>query len=256
MLNNLEDRMDKASLELKQRQQRLSDLERRLKEEQKECEMFREANKKINERVAQLNYEKKKMEDDLKKEKERDKKEGRVMVNDKDKEKFKKIVEDNYRMKFKMQELLAQVKALDKENKQAMDKFKNFINNSGLTDEQKRMLLAKADELFTLDLSSKLNIRELEVMSKVDNEMLKDPMIRAMIGDPIAMVKKLKLEEKEKIAKRADPSYSQDFDPNLLEDGQKIMIRKVKKKVKVLNANGEWVDQVRGRRVCVCLGPC
>ena len=40
------------------------------------------------------------------------------------------------------------------------------------------MLLGKVEELFTLDLSKRLNLRELEHMSKIDNEMLKDPFIR------------------------------------------------------------------------------
>jgi len=54
------------------------------------------------------------------------------------------------------------------------------------------MLLGKADELFDLDIANRLNLRELEVMSKIDNEMLKDPLIRSIVGDPVAMVKKIK----------------------------------------------------------------
>lgn len=105
------------------------------------------------------------------------------------------------------------------------------------------MLLAKVDELFTLDLSKRLNIRELEHMSKIDNEMLKDSFFKSVIGDTVGLIKKIKQEEKEKKAQRANPNYDADFDPNLLEDGQKIITRKVKKKIRRLNSKGEWVEE-------------
>lgn len=155
----------------------------------------------------------------MKKEKEKEKKENKVVMNEKDKERFKNLVEENYRMKLKLKELIDEIKLLEKENKGALDKFKNFINNSGLSEEQKKMLLGKAEELFAIDMSKRLNLRELEVMAKIDNEMLKDPLIRQIIGDPVAMVKKIKQEEKDKVKMRQNPNYDADFDPYLLEDG-------------------------------------
>ena len=56
------------------------------------------------------------------------------------------------------------------------------------------MLLNAADEMLKLDIGNMLSLRELEIMSKVDNEILKDPSIKNIIGDPVAMVKKLKQE--------------------------------------------------------------
>jgi hypothetical protein len=43
---------------------------------------------------------------------------------------------------------------------------------------------------------------------------------------------------------RENPNYDADFDPNLLEDGQKIITRKVKKLVKRQNSKGEWIEEV------------
>lgn len=105
------------------------------------------------------------------------------------------------------------------------------------------MLLGKAEELFTLDLSSRLNMRELEHMSKIDNDLFKDPLIRSLIGDPISMIKKIKQEERTKGILRANPNYNPDFDPSLLEDGQRILVRKVKKRIRRLNSRGEWVEE-------------
>lgn len=113
-------------------------------------------------------------------------------MDEKGKERFRAIVEENYRMKLKLKELVDEIKNLEKENKGALDKFRQFIMNSNLTEDQKRMLLGKAEELFTLDLSKRLNIKELEHLSKIDNDMFKDPLLKAIIGDPVAMVKKIK----------------------------------------------------------------
>lgn len=44
---------------------------------------------------------------------------------------------------------------------------------------------------------------------------------------------------------RQNANYDEDFDPNLLEEGQKILTRKVQKKVKRMNSKGEWVEEVR-----------
>jgi len=63
------------------------------------------------------------------------KKENKLVMGDKEKEKFKKLVEENYKMKLKFKELVDEIKLLEKENKGAMDKFRHFIMNSNLTDE-------------------------------------------------------------------------------------------------------------------------
>lgn len=73
--------------------------------------------------------------------------------------------------------------------------------------------------------------------------MLKDSFFKSVIGDTVGLIKKIKQEEKEKKAQRANPNYDADFDPNLLEDGQKIITRKVKKKIRRLNSKGEWVEE-------------
>ena len=50
-----------------------------------------------------------------------------------------------------------------------MTKFKNFImGNPNLTDEQKRLMISKVEELFTTNISSKINMKELEMLSKID----------------------------------------------------------------------------------------
>lgn len=48
---------------------------------------------------------------------------------------------------------------------------------------------------------------------------------------------------------KLNPNYNPDFDPALLEDGQRIITRKVKKKVRRLNSKGEWVEEVREREI-------
>lgn len=67
--------------------------------------------------------------------KEKDRKESKVTMTEKDKNRFKAIVEDNYRMKYKLKELVDAIKVLDKKNKSALEDFKMFIINSNLTDE-------------------------------------------------------------------------------------------------------------------------
>lgn len=53
-----------------------------------------------------------------------------------EKDKFKKMAQDNIRMKLKLQELLAVIQDLEKENKEALQKFRNFImSDPNLTDE-------------------------------------------------------------------------------------------------------------------------
>lgn len=66
-------------------------------------------------------------------------------------------------MKLKLKELFDVITSLEKENKDNMQKFKNWIMaDPNLTDEQKRMLLGKVEELFTSKLSQKINMKELE----------------------------------------------------------------------------------------------
>lgn len=50
-------------------------------------------------------YSQKQKDDEDKKDKEKKEKENKVVMSEKDKERFKNLVEDNYRMKLKMKEL-------------------------------------------------------------------------------------------------------------------------------------------------------
>ncbi len=56
-------------------------------------------------------------------------------MNEKDKEKFKALLEENIRMKLKLKELVDEIKLIEQENKINIKKFKDFIMNSNLTDE-------------------------------------------------------------------------------------------------------------------------
>ncbi|KAL4479494.1 hypothetical protein ABPG72_011816 [Tetrahymena utriculariae] len=235
------DKIAKMTQEMQNKQTKFTELEKKVKEIQKDADIYKEQCKKLNDKISELNGLAKKKEEDQKKEKKE--REKLIVMDEKGKERFRSIVEENYRLKLKLKELVDEIKLLEKENKGALEKFKQFIMNSNLTDEQKRMLIGKVEELFTLDLSKRLNIRELEHLSKIDNDMLKDPLIRAIIGDPVAMVKKIKQDEKDKQKLRANPNYDPDFDPNLLEDGQRIITRKVKKKIRRLNSKGQWVEE-------------
>lgn len=88
-------------------------------------------------------------------------------------------------MKLKLKELFDVITALEKDNKNNLQKFKNYIlGSSGYTDEQKRQLIGKIEELFTVNVSSKINMRELEVMSRIDESLLKDKFFKDCIGDP------------------------------------------------------------------------
>lgn len=52
---------------------------------------------------------------------------NQIQFGDKEKEKFKKFAEENIRLKVKMKELIDQIRKLDDQNKQNMQKFKLFI---------------------------------------------------------------------------------------------------------------------------------
>jgi len=43
-----------------------------------------------------------------------------------------------------------------------MDKFRRFILSSNLTDEQKKQLLGKSEELFRSDITKRLKMKEME----------------------------------------------------------------------------------------------
>ncbi|EGR34049.1 phage head-tail family protein, putative [Ichthyophthirius multifiliis] len=171
------------------------------------------------------------------------KKDKKLVLNDKEKDKFKHIIEDNIRMKLKMRELIDELKIIETENLNNIKRFKNFIMNSNLTDDQKKLIIGKIDDFFLLDIQKRLNIRELEHMSKIDNEYLKDNLIKQIIGDSFSFVKKIKQNEKLKKMIRENPNYDPDFDPNLLDEGQKIITRRVKKMVRKQNSKGEWIEE-------------
>jgi golgin subfamily A member 4 len=98
-----------------------------------------------------------------------------------------------------------------------MTKFKNFVmGNPALSEEQKRLLLGKAEELFQSNISEKLNLKELEFISRIDEQMLKDKFVKDCIGDHISIVKKINKEEKDKKLKKVKPGYNADFDIELM----------------------------------------
>lgn len=51
------------------------------------------------------------------------------------------------------------------------------MSDPNLTEEQKRLLLGKAEDLFSTNLSKKFNLKELEQMAKIDENMIKDKVI-------------------------------------------------------------------------------
>ena len=63
------------------------------------------------------------------------------------------------------------------------------MGNNTLTDEAKRLMINKVEELFSPNLSGKLNLRELEILSRIDDSLLKDKFLKDCIGDPILLLK-------------------------------------------------------------------
>jgi len=61
------------------------------------------------------------------------------------------------------------------------------MNN--FTDENKKLMISKVEELFSPNLSSSLNLRELEILSRIDESLLKNKFLKDCIGDPILLLK-------------------------------------------------------------------
>jgi len=118
---------------------------------------------------------------------------SQVIFGKDEKEKLKKLATENFTMKLKLKELFDVITSLEKDNKANIGKFKNYILGSrGYTDGQKQELISKIEELFTVDISSKINMKELEFLSRIDESMLKDKFLRDCIGDPSKLLKDIK----------------------------------------------------------------
>ena len=63
-------------------------------------------------------------------------------MGSREKEKMKKMTQENLLMKIKLKELYDLINDLERENRQNLQKFKNFImGNNFLTDESKRLMI-------------------------------------------------------------------------------------------------------------------
>lgn len=68
--------------------------------------------------------------------------------------------------------------------------YRRFLMGTNLTDEQKKLLFNKAEELFKTNFSKRFNFKEMENMSKIDLDMLKDQLFKDIIGsDAVSYVK-------------------------------------------------------------------
>jgi hypothetical protein len=52
--------------------------------------------------------------------------------------------------------------------------------------------LGKAEELFKTDISSRINLRELESLSKIDPSQFKEKWMKDCIGDTVHLLKSVK----------------------------------------------------------------
>ncbi|KRX10902.1 hypothetical protein PPERSA_12026 [Pseudocohnilembus persalinus] len=234
--------MQKMKIEQKANQRNLQDLEKKMKQVQREADIKHEQLQKSQQKLQEAEFQMEKMRKEDKK--KSDESQKHLVMGENEKDKFKKLTEENIRMKLKLKELLDTIMQLDQENKDNMKNFRNFImSDPSLTEEQKRRLLGKVEDLFTSKISSKINMRELEQMSKIDANMLKDKFIKdALGGDPLAIIKNIKQQEKQKQLNRQKVGYNPDFDPELLGENEAIVKRKIKKKIKRLNSQGQWEE--------------
>jgi golgin subfamily A member 4 len=106
-------------------------------------------------------------------------------------------------------------------------------------------MLSKAEELFsTNNLSQKINLRELEQMSRIDENLLKDKFVKDCVGDHQQLLRKINKEEKEKKQKKLKPGYNADFDLDLLDENEQVVTRKVLKTIKRKDSTtGEWIEE-------------
>ena len=213
--NKIADKYERAKIELGSMTTKNKELEKKFKEARRDADIFEENVKKMQKKIDELQFleEKRKVED----KKRQEEMKNLTIMGPQEKEKFKKLAEENIRLKLKIKEMLEIINELEKENKQNMTKFKNFImGNPGLSEEQKRLLLGKAEELFQNNMAEKLNLKELEFVSRIDEQMMKDKFVKDCIGDHVSIVKKINREERDKKLKKAKPGYNADFDVELM----------------------------------------
>ncbi|EGR29468.1 phage head-tail family protein, putative [Ichthyophthirius multifiliis] len=234
-------KFEKLQFEIKQKEKKLQDLEKKFKDIKNNNEQLEIKFKGVNGKLEEMLFAQKKRDDEEKARRKNTQKD--IVFSQVDKDKIKKIIEENIKLKLKMKELVEEIKKIEDENKHNLNSFRKFIMSSNLTDEQKRFILGKAEDLFKLEYSKRFNIKEIEQMAKIDLEMLKDPLVKDCVGDGLLLVKNIKAEEKAKQQERLNnPNYDSEFDPELLEEGEKLIVRKVKRKVKRLNSKGEWIE--------------
>ncbi|KAL4510825.1 hypothetical protein ABPG72_004979 [Tetrahymena utriculariae] len=238
----LKERYDKLMLETKAKDKKLADAEKKIKEQKKDYELQEQKAQKLQQKVDEYQFQEKKREDESRKVK---KEKDLIIISQQEKERLKRYIEENIKLKIKMKDILDNIKQFQDDTKSNFDRFRRYIMSTNLNDEQKKAIIQRAEELFKFDLNKRFNIKELEVLCRFESDMIKDSLIKELCGqDATNLVKKIKQEQKMKEQERLNnPNYDQDFDPELLEEGQKIIIKKTKKKIQRMNSRGEWVEE-------------
>ncbi|CAK93569.1 unnamed protein product (macronuclear) [Paramecium tetraurelia] len=248
MEQEYQDKLDKQRKENHEVQQKMIQLEKRIKDTLIERDAYAQQVGVLNGQVQKVTLEKKKLEEkqqEEKKAKDKQQQEQQAVLNKNDSEKIKRLVEDNIKMKLRIKNLLDNIAALEKEMNRNFERFKLFIsNNPNLSEEQKKAILGQAENLFKVNLNEKLNVQEMKELMAVD-DLLRDPIFKQICGSDIGAitrgVKKDEMTRKQKLAKV--PFYDALFDPEFLNPDEKIVIRKVKKMVKRQKSDGEWVEE-------------
>jgi hypothetical protein len=93
-----------------------------------------------------------------------------------------------------------------------------------------------------IDIDTKFNLKEMEKMARIDPNMFKNKTLKDITPDSVSIMKKLKEEAKIKKEKFRKNGYNADFDPDLLEIGQKIITRKTKVRRIDSKGNEYWEE--------------
>ncbi|CAK85452.1 unnamed protein product (macronuclear) [Paramecium tetraurelia] len=238
-----QEKMQQHRKEGAERESKILQLERRVKDLGIEKEAYIQQLSNINNQLTKANLESRKLQEQLKS-KEKASSEQQAVINKTDSEKIRKLVEDNIKMKFRIKNLIDSVAGLEKEYNRSLERFRLFIQNSNISEDQKKLILNSLDNLLRIDFNEKLNLQEMKELMVVD-DLLKDPLFKQICGSDISaitrQVKKDELTRKQKLAKV--PFYDPLFDPEFLNPGEKIITRKVMKLVKRQNSQGEWVEE-------------
>ncbi|CAD8132675.1 unnamed protein product [Paramecium octaurelia] len=238
-----QEKMQQNRKEGAERESKILQLERKVKDLGIEKEAYIQQLSNINNQLTKANLESRKLQEQLKS-KEKASGEQQAVINKTDSEKIKKLVEDNIKMKFRIKNLIDSVAGLEKEYNRSLERFRLFIQNSNISEDQKKLILNSLDNLLRFDFNEKLNLQEMKELMVVD-DLLKDPLFKQICGSDISaitrQVKKDELTRKQKLAKV--PFYDPLFDTEFLNPGEKIITRKVMKLVKRQNSQGEWVEE-------------